>query len=518
MQKDMVPLKERLRYLQLFRVAAVALLAIYAAVGAEPRLDIGAMAPVAGGYLAVTFAGGAVWSAIKGRGLLLFGGLLLIDGAFLGWVAHSTGGSLSPFRYMILIHLIVVTLLASYRTGLKLAFWHSVLLFVVYHAEEVGWLKQVEAGYTSVPGTTYARLSIFIVAFWVVALATATFSAINERELRRRKLDVEALAALAERLTASNEPAAIPKLLVEAVVEELGYKRAVLFGAPEGDPFVLAHAGPGEPELVTPGVDDIVKEVMTTQKTLLRAKLSETGDPRSTALLPNAANVVVVPLRADGQTIGALIAEHSFRAGSRIEERVVTATEQFAAHTALALKNAWLLAQMQDMAVTDALTRVYNRRYFTNALQEEINRAHRGDHQLSLVMFDIDHFKKINDTHGHQVGDEVLKVVGKALKDTCRDFDTIARYGGEEFAVILPTTSVEVAYKVAERLRGAIASADTPVPITTSAGVSVFPTNATSPEDILKAADDALYESKRAGRDRVTISEARLAPVPLNRY
>jgi diguanylate cyclase (GGDEF)-like protein len=124
-------------------------------------------------------------------------------------------------------------------------------------------------------------------------------------------------------------------------------------------------------------------------------------------------------------------------------------------------------------------------------------------------MFDIDHFKSINDTHGHQMGDEVLKKVAATLAEGCRDFDVAARYGGEEFVAVLPSCSAKDSLVVAERLRRAIGEADNPVPITASAGVATFPTHAADPERLIAAADEALYESKRAGRDRVTRSRRR---------
>jgi len=128
---------------------------------------------------------------------------------------------------------------------------------------------------------------------------------------------------------------------------------------------------------------------------------------------------------------------------------------------------------------------------------------------VTLMMVDIDHFKAVNDTHGHQMGDEILKKVAASLVDGCRDFDVPARYGGEEFAVILPSCSSKESLVVAERLRRAIGESENAVPITASAGVATFPTHAGDPQKLIAAADEALYESKRAGRDRVTRSRRR---------
>ncbi|MDQ4065430.1 MAG: GGDEF domain-containing protein, partial [Actinomycetota bacterium] len=161
-------------------------------------------------------------------------------------------------------------------------------------------------------------------------------------------------------------------------------------------------------------------------------------------------------------------------------------------------------------AETDALTGIANRRTFEATLEREMSRAARNGEQLTLAMFDIDHFKKLNDTYGHQLGDDVLKKVAAALVEASRDFDTPARYGGEEFAVVLPSCSARESLAVAERLRKSLSEiADVPVEITASSGVATFPQHAGDIEGLIKAADEALYESKRAGRDRVTRSRRR---------
>jgi diguanylate cyclase (GGDEF)-like protein len=513
MKNEIVPLAERLRYMQVFRFVTALLVLAVAALVPDVAISLSDAALVTGVYLASSVVSELFWRKARGRGLLLFGAMILVDGVYLGWMSYETGGTLSPLRFVVLVHLIVVTLLASYRTGIKLAFWHSLLLFIVFHAEEAGMLASVEEAYGSLPGTGYSRIAGFILALWIVALTTATFSAVNERELRRRRLDVESLAGLAEKLAGSNEPRLIAKLLVEELADAFGFTRVVAFAAPSGDPALVAVAGIDEHDEIAAGTDDLVARTMRDDEIDLLTEVSEESDPRISALMPDAKNLVVVPLKAEGHALGAVVAEHSFRRGSRIEERVVAMAQQFASHAALALSNAWLLERMESMAVTDALTGVHNRGHFQKDLEMQLNRAGRAREEVSLVMLDIDHFKKINDTHGHQVGDEVLRVVAATLAKECRSFDTVARYGGEEFAVILPTTHREVARSVAERLRTAVAQADTPVPVTTSGGVAVFPAHAVTADELVRAADDALYASKAAGRNRISIASTDSDPV-----
>lgn len=166
-------------------------------------------------------------------------------------------------------------------------------------------------------------------------------------------------------------------------------------------------------------------------------------------------------------------------------------------------------AELKKLATMDGLTGVYNRREFNSRLLHELERSQRYEHPCSLVMMDIDYFKKLNDTHGHQAGDEALRVVASVLKNSVRPVDQVARYGGEEFGVILPETTQDDAMAAAERLRLAIANhaisiaADHTINVTVSIGVATFPENATSEEELISAADQALYNAKHSGRNRV---------------
>jgi len=189
---------------------------------------------------------------------------------------------------------------------------------------------------------------------------------------------------------------------------------------------------------------------------------------------------------------------------ARIARRVLSMVERFVSHGTLALRNAWLLEQVRRMATVDALTGVANRASFDAAVSAEVGRASRLRDDVSLLMIDIDHFKRLNDVYGHQVGDQVLRLVGATLNRVCREFDTPARYGGEEFAVLLPSTAKEPATEVAERIRTAIASMPSGLDVTVSVGVATFPFDAADPDALVGAADKALYASKRGGRNQVT--------------
>ncbi len=161
-------------------------------------------------------------------------------------------------------------------------------------------------------------------------------------------------------------------------------------------------------------------------------------------------------------------------------------------------------AQLWDMAVTDSLTGLYVRRYFMVKLQEEIHRAERYNKPLSVVMVDLDRFKKINDTYGHDAGDRALKTISQFFQKNIRDIDAIGRYGGEEFVMLIPDADKKAAFCLAERLRKELAKVkleDLP-PITISLGIATYPSDGTDIEELIKKADAAMYEAKRKGRNR----------------
>ena len=509
---EIVPLAERLRYTQIFRLAVVA--GVVFAVVLSPGLatvETALLLATTGAYLVLTLLGYGLWKALSGQALTLFGGLLIVDGIYLAWLAQATGGSASPLRYLILLHLVAVALLASYRTGLKLAMWHSLLLWVGYQLQESGHVPVADAA-RALPGSELDRLLLFAAMVWIATLATASFSAVNERELRRRRYDSDRLAAMAEQLETADEPSEVTEVLMSAVVDAFGFQRGVVVVTPDGDADgVLVMASHGDVDTAAgsaplPAENSILRHVLETRETVLIASAPADRAPWLAGVLPDARNLVLVPLSAEGRSLGVIVVEHDMRAGSRIERRVVSAVERFASHASLALRNAWLLQQLRQMADTDGLTGIANRRTFDEALERELSRAARSGEEVSLVLLDIDHFKRLNDVHGHQVGDDVLRRVARAIADATRRYDLAARYGGEEFAVILPRTPREDAAMVAERLRRRGVDAPGDPGCTVSAGVATYPHDAADPATLIVRADEALYASKHAGRDRLTVA------------
>lgn len=215
--------------------------------------------------------------------------------------------------------------------------------------------------------------------------------------------------------------------------------------------------------------------------------------------------ILVAPVLVKHKPMGALLLE-SENCTQPLEAGVCDIIQSLAIQASTAIENVELNEALQEMVITDALTGLRNVRYFNERLIAETESAGRQGSELSLIVIDLDKFKSINDKYGHLVGDEVLRQVGKLLRENVRKSDVSVRYGGEEFAIILPHTSKSTAIDVAEKLRAAAASlriTDFPdIEVRFSAGVAAFPADARETQELVRRADDAAYQAKESGRDR----------------
>jgi len=215
-------------------------------------------------------------------------------------------------------------------------------------------------------------------------------------------------------------------------------------------------------------------------------------------------HVAIVPLSVGGTLIGAIVADNVF-SRTRVDSDRLRGLHAIGNLAALAIDRARLHARTVAMAEVDGLTGVYNRRFYRQRVRQSLELARRGGQPLAVVLFDLDHFKRTNDEHGHLVGDEVLKQVAQLLVQQVRQTDVVARYGGEEFILLLNNTSRDAAVRVAEKLRQRVketALVDGLVQLTVSAGVTCT-SGDESADDLFERADQALYRAKREGRDRV---------------
>lgn len=546
---DHTSLDQRFGALQAMRLGvAVLMVATTASAPRQVGMGLSEVLEISGGYLAFCLAGQLadnlavrLATARGKRPRVLFQQALVpVDSLYLALLTVPSGGAGSDLVWLFTIQLIAVTLLAGRRTGVRVALWDSALLLALTFLRlgaPVAQLLGAEGARTLSAGEVVVRIS----GFWAVALCTAFFSAVSERELRRQKSQLDALSAMAksmeeaiERAEPTAGAAAVAPVLVAKVVEVFGLTRAAVIWQREGQVFALrAGAGATEPsaaQAVGVGPEALSGELA---ERALRApepprvrNLAKAGAAALEELLPGSANVVVVGMSAGHDARGLLLAEagparrhwvgwpaasaheraDALGEGRRVSRRSLQMLGRFAAHGALALANADLKAQNARMADTDSLTGLANRRSLMQSLNREVARTQRAGEPLSLAVIDIDHFKKINDSFGHLAGDQVLRDVARAMSEHVREADIVARYGGEEFAIVLPSCSTEGAVAVVERVRAAIASANSVTKVTVSAGIATVAGEGSDGERLIAAADDALYASKRAGRNRVSVA------------
>jgi diguanylate cyclase (GGDEF)-like protein len=238
-------------------------------------------------------------------------------------------------------------------------------------------------------------------------------------------------------------------------------------------------------------------------------------DPRA-ARIPNTPDepesMLAIPLLARDELKGVLCL-YRLGEGNHFSLQEFKVAILFSELAALAIDNSMIRARLEAEVVTDHLTALYNHRFFHERLAEELRRANRQRSTVGLLIYDIDDFKRVNDTYGHLVGDQVLQGVASVSRETCRLEDIICRIGGEEFGVILPGAALEEAVILAERVRAGIASVSFPLVgrITVSVGVAEGPMHASSPRELITCADLALLEAKARGKDRVLVYGGRLA-------
>lgn len=265
---------------------------------------------------------------------------------------------------------------------------------------------------------------------------------------------------------------------------------------------------------VTPGhllaSGGLIDRVITTKQSLRLDDIQSANLPHDdiTWLAPGVRSVMVFPLIKTDKVLGVMFLGESEPGAIAIEN--FDFVNVLVPHVAAAIHNAELFQRLNQLAIRDGVTGLYNHRYFQERLQQNLDIARRYLRPFSLLMIDIDHFKAVNDTYGHPVGDQVLQVVAKRLATALRVTDLIARYGGEEFAIQLLETPNDKAFLVAHRLVHLLRESPVllpknaePIEVTISVGVATFPQDGASVTEIIHFADRGLYQAKRAGRNRV---------------
>ena len=227
-----------------------------------------------------------------------------------------------------------------------------------------------------------------------------------------------------------------------------------------------------------------------------------------------ARSILCVPLETRGRVLGVIEVVNKKGDPGGFSARDLSLVTRLAGFAAIAIENARLYQQTKQLSLIDELTRLYNTRYFTQYLDAEVKRCRRYKSSVSLIFLDLDHFKQVNDRHGHLVGSQLLREVADVLRHGVRDVDIVARYGGDEFIVIMPETRLEAAAFVAERLRVAmdehifLVGEGLRAHLTASFGVASFPETCASENELIRLADQAMYRVKDHNRNGVYIASA----------
>ena len=337
----------------------------------------------------------------------------------------------------------------------------------------------------------------------------------NQQTLAQRVLDLELLEKLSRKISSILEKEELLRLIVSVYAEMAKVKKVSLMLIDESTNELKIQAARGIDRENFEKIRFKVGEGVA-GKAAQSGKVICVNDVRR---FPNykvfntkrekiEESILVMPLKVKEKILGVINLSDKL-SGDQFTKHEVTLYSTLANHVAVSIENAILY----ELAITDGLTQLYIHRYFQLRLKEEVERAQRYGQPLSLVMIDIDHFKSFNDLYGHQMGDEVLKMIARILKDRIRTIDVAARYGGEEFAIIAPETGSHEVAIFAERLRKIVeetnfnGQGNTPLKITISIGTASYKDEdiekKTLGEVLISRADQALYRAKKQGRNQV---------------
>lgn len=326
---------------------------------------------------------------------------------------------------------------------------------------------------------------------------------------QKRAQQMEAISAIARQATAVSK---VEELLVElcnSIVNSLPqYSVALLTSEKDGTLILRAHSGSLTPTIETS--QTLLPRGNAAQEALEKRlrKVIRASGKEVPVLLPHAGSVLILPLVSAAAPLGILVVGAAATTAFAEDEIVILSS--VADICASAVQNALYFQQVEELAYVDGLTGVGNRRIFEKRVREELDRAARYQTSMSVIMIDIDHFKRVNDEFGHLLGDEVLRLVSQMFQQALRKPDVCCRFGGEEFAIILPETSGQNALLVAEKLRKKVCDYEFPgIPraITISAGVADFPRCGSNRDELVRAADDSLYLAKQTGRNCVQFAQ-----------
>ncbi|MDK2794694.1 MAG: two-component system, cell cycle response regulator [Caldanaerobacter sp.] len=438
-----------------------------------------------------------------------------------GWLYEFMGGkigeiSIAQVKY-ILVYVIVSFLINNFILYYALKV-QGKILFKEYWNESV--LLELGTYVLMVPAAMLLAYVYFkhSLMFFVLSLTPLVFIAYVFRMVRDLVKANKRLNAIYEMVKMINSKLDLDQILdtiVEVISQVVAVSAAAIYLTDSNGIATLVKAvgGKGKEgfrESYFKG-EGLIGKVISSNKIVAIKNLKEDRSLDREKIFANYGSLIAAPLRSSGVPIGCLLILHVET--NAFDDDSVRIIEIIVDQASVAITNAKKYYEVTRKSITDPLTKTYNRRYFNDALMENIMRADENNEPVSLIMFDLDNFKQINDTYGHLIGDEVLKEVARRIKNNVRSNDIVARFGGEEFAVILPKLTAEQAYMIAERIRTEVSSKPIKtekgdIYVTITGGVADYPSKADSAEKLVSHADRALYAGgKSRGRNKIAIYE-----------
>ncbi len=337
-----------------------------------------------------------------------------------------------------------------------------------------------------------------------------------EKELLKRNKELIIINTLSSAFISSENMDMVMEDLIEKVLLITDFHTGFLMMDEDGHLKLLTNKGIS-PDLQTliagGGLESLCSDALKIQEPMYiveRSAISKVPVLREEGFVFLAA----IPLLSNQRPIGLLFL--ASRVSREMDFDFAALLSLVGNHVSHIIDKIKLFQETKRLSVTDGLTGLYNSRYFYKFLDLEISRTKRYGSSFSLMLFDIDNFKRLNDTYGHQAGDEVLQELARIFKSVSRETDIVVRYGGEEFVIILPNTAEEEAIALADRVLHAVQetriaiSAAEKVSITVSGGVASFPQNASTAKGLLNAADSAMYAAKTAGKNTIICYQGKI--------
>ncbi|MDD5543048.1 MAG: sensor domain-containing diguanylate cyclase [Acidobacteriia bacterium] len=430
---------------------------------------------------------------------------------WLTYFLHISGNQAQGLLFtVIFLPFVFMVSLVGLRDGLVMS-----SLFVISYLT----LLLHEAQHGTEPIDTQAegvRVTVFFLVMVFSCLVMERTKRQRERHISTMK-EVSALQEMGKTLVSTLVVDKLVDQILSIIQEKFGYLNCSLWTVEPASQELVMRAQKGfGPREATPSIRLSLTGPGISVWTATHGKIANVADVEKDSRYVTGelisehpiASELALPLRRQGEVFGVLdVQSDRPQAFSENDERVLMAVADYAS---IALANARWVDEIHDRANRDGLTGLYNHRFLMEQLEIELHRAGRLGYVCSFIMIDLDHFKSVNDLHGHQNGDEILKQTSQLLTESLRAIDIVARYGGEEFSVILLNVSKPDALAVGEKLRRRIQDRDYSdynkqgtLHTTVSLGVSTYPDDARSPVDLIRVADEALYAAKQAGRNRV---------------